>query len=152
MISLPYNIVTNLLLEVMKPGKDCSLHLLIISPHYNTLNILINSLQGAIKLGEDCSPHCWWFHCPAIPWTSCQICFSGSRNQGTRVISLITLQMLTSAFVWVVLIGLTFAPFPPEHQYNFLNPVIDPWWAVTKKEIQWNKSMDISLKSIGTNC
>ena len=41
--------------------------------------------------------------------------------------------MLTSAFAWVVLVGLTFAPFPPEHQYNFLNPVIDPWWAVTKK-------------------
>ena len=59
--------------------------------------------------------------------------------------------MLTSAFAWVVLVGLTFAPFPPEHQYNFLNPVIDPWWAVTKKETQLNKSMDISLKSIGTS-
>ena len=24
--------------------------------------------------------------------------------------------MLTSAFAWVVLVGLTLAPFPPEHQ------------------------------------
>ena len=54
MISLPYNIVTNLLLEVMKPGKDCSLHLLIISPPYNTLNILSNLLLGVMKPKEDC--------------------------------------------------------------------------------------------------
>jgi len=44
--------------------------------------------------------------------------------------------MLTSAFAWVVLVGLTFAPFPPEHQYNFLNPVIDPWWHKLDKSTQ----------------
>jgi len=44
--------------------------------------------------------------------------------------------MLSSAFVWVVLVGVTFAPFPPEHQYNFLNPVIDPWWHKLDKSTQ----------------
>ena len=98
MISLPYNIVTNLLLGAIKPEVDCSPHLLMISLPYNILNILINLLLGAMKPEEDC-------------------------HQGNFV----NLQMLSSAFVWVVLVGVTFAPFPPEHQYNFLNPVIDPW-------------------------
>ena len=36
-------------------------------------------------------------------------------------------QMFVLAFLWP-LVGFAFAPFPPEHQYNFLNPAIDPWW------------------------
>ena len=54
MISLSYNIVTNLLLGAMKPEVDCSPHLLMISLPYNTLNILINLLLGAMKPEEDC--------------------------------------------------------------------------------------------------
>ena len=60
--------------------------------------------------------------------------------------------MLTSAFAWVVLVGLTFAPFPPEHQYNFLNPVIDPWWAVTKERLggtnQWTFHLNQSAQAV----
>ena len=40
--------------------------------------------------------------------------------------SSILIQMFTPTFLWP-LVGLAIAPFPPEHQYNFLNPVIDPW-------------------------
>ena len=28
------------------------------------------------------------------------------------------------------------APFPPEHPYHFLNPLIDPWWHELDKEDQ----------------
>jgi len=43
--------------------------------------------------------------------------------------------MLSVTFLWS-LVGLAFAPFPPEHQYNFLNPVIDPWWHKLDKSTQ----------------
>ena len=79
--------------------------------------------------------------------TSCfeKDCLESKQNS-------IPIQMLTPTFLWP-LVGLAVAPFPPEHQYNFLNPVIDPWWGYINSEYKflWNETLKIGCLGNMTN-
>ena len=94
----------------------------------NTM-LLICLVQLLSKWISSISPHLLTNSLPCNAQSILLLVVTKLKPEG--VISL-TLQMLSSAFVWAVLVGSTFAPFPPEHQYNFLNPVIDPWRVATK--------------------